>query len=456
MGRFAATIVALGALVTAAAAGCAAPAGEATGSDDGELRPTERKLVGAPVPYEADLSLAARKDALARSIKERRAVAWKAVARALKPVEIADPVLRVRKKATVPAFRTWYQKDDVERVYGRLHEKHGGNAAHLDEALAWNDGEPWSVFKFWDRRALVDDQRAVDGLGGNARVSYSPGFVRHLLRGHQTAIASLDALDQKASLPRDERNHAPALDSEFPADAAIVKATWFRAELGKTMPAYDTSAKALAKKRDGSSDEGGWGTGARQVNPGADSIYTVKLESGDAYRLAGLHLATKETREWLWITLFWSDDPSSDFGADRPLELEGAFKNYKMCVAVAEEEGDPDPRGGYPKTGPLASLGDAIEAMHEGRGGPTWCSNPYIERGPKNAQTNCIGCHQHAGVPGLSSEAILADEQKFPKAGRTKVRDTFPADYTWAYDFPPEQLAPTMKAVADYYGRGSR
>ncbi len=455
MERFRAALLLLGTVIAAGAVACGTASEEAASSDDA-LRPVERKLVGAPVPYDADRSLAAQKDLLARSMKARREVAWKAVARAIRPVEIADPALRVRKKATVPAFRTWYQKDDIERVFSRLYEKHGGDVGAIDEALAWNDREPWALVKFWDRRSLVDDQRAVDGLGGNARVSYSPGFVRHILRGHETAIASLDALDEKASLPRSEANHAPDLDSEFPVDAAVVKTTWHRAELDKSMPVYDTSAATLAKKRDGSSDEGGWGKGVRTGSPGEGAIYTVKLESGDAYRLAGLHLATKELREWLWITLFWSDDPSSDFGADRPAEIGGVWANYKMCVTVAKEENDPDPRGGYPKTGPLASLGDAIEAMHEGKGGPTWCSNPYIERGAKNAQTNCIGCHQHAGVPGLSSEAILADETRFPKAGRTKVRDTFPSDYTWAYDFPPEQLAPMMKVVADYYGSGTR
>src|SRR5690606_27811438 len=114
-----------------------------------------------------------------------------------------------------------------------------------------------------------------------------------------------------------------------------------------------------------------------------------------------------ELRHWLWITIWWSPEPNTDFGADRPeaiTELGGPWKNYKMCVATDFEERDPDPTGGYP-TGP-GSLGDALAAVHGGGspGSPTpsWCSNQFIERGAKNAQTNCVGCHQHAGTTLLS------------------------------------------------------
>jgi len=58
--------------------------------------------------------------------------------------------------------------------------------------------------------------------------------------------------------------------------------------------------------------------------------------------------------------------------------------------------------------------------VHAGAGGPSWCSNQYIERGAHNAQTNCIGCHQHAGT-GLASEDVLADSLTFPQSGRAMI-----------------------------------
>jgi hypothetical protein len=62
----------------------------------------------------------------------------------------------------------------------------------------------------------------------------------------------------------------------------------------------------------------------------------------------------------------------------------------------------------------------------------TWCSNPFLEKGAHNAQTNCIGCHQHAGDP-KTLDAVL----DFPEAGRSLVRQSFPADYSWSFATPP-------------------
>src|SRR5690606_23299611 len=168
--------------------------------------------------------------------------------------------------------------------------------------------------------------------------------------------------------------------------------------------------------------------------PGPDDIYTLRLASGNTYRLAGLHIMTKELDHWLWITLWWSPAPHDDFGADRPAAIEalgGPWRNYKMCVVTAFEERDPDPWGGFAHTAP--SLGRALAAVHGGAGAPSWCSNPYLERGAGNAATNCIGCHQHGGT-GLRSEEILSDAARFPAHGRTVLRNNFPADYSWATD----------------------
>jgi hypothetical protein len=170
---------------------------------------------------------------------------------------------------------------------------------------------------------------------------------------------------------------------------------------------------------------------------------------------------TKELRHWLWITLWYSPEPDSDFGADRPDslgDLDPAWRNYKMCVVTAFEEGDADPRGGYPTADDLAaarqqaglaegdpptpelarmenlvSLGDALAATYRGLGGPTWCSNPYLEEGAFNARSNCIGCHQHAGTP-IDAASVLSDSAQYPHHGTTLVRKNHPADYIWAFD----------------------
>jgi hypothetical protein len=161
-----------------------------------------------------------------------------------------------------------------------------------------------------------------------------------------------------------------------------------------------------------------------EVDPGADDIFTVELPNGNRFRLAALHLMTKEFDHWSWTTLWWSRDPAVDFGADRPRELEGTpWARYKMCAVTWFDERDPDPTGGALDP----TLGEALAVVHEGVGGPSWCSNPYLEEGPGNAESNCIGCHQHAGAELLPEEILL-----LPARGRRLARASFPFDYTFA------------------------
>lgn len=219
---------------------------------------------------------------------------------------------------------------------------------------------------------------------------------------------------------------APCLAGPFPLDAAVIKADWRRAELGILVPAHDTSATGLAAML---ADGGTWPTGVRELDPGPDQIYSLTLPNGSRYRLTGLHLMTKELDHWLWITLWWSSEPDSDFGADRPPEIDalpGPWRHYKLAVTTAFRDEDLDPSGGADDP----TLTDALGVVYPA-GGASWASNPYIELGHGNGATNCIGCHQHGGTR-LTSEAIISDGATFPDHGRLQQRNNFPGDYSWA------------------------
>jgi hypothetical protein len=188
------------------------------------------------------------------------------------------------------------------------------------------------------------------------------------------------------------------------------------------------------------------------TDPGPDRIHTIRLRSGDRYRLSGMHILTKELRHWLWITLWWSDRPDTDFGADRPAFIQGVWRHYKMCVVTDFAEQDPDPAGGFGRTAP--SLGAALAAVHGGAGGPTLCSNPYIELGPGVARTNCIGCHQHGGT-GADPHRIVSDPVAFPANGRARVRVNFPTDYSWTFD-RGDGLATLLQDTIERYATSDR
>ncbi|NOU32319.1 MAG: hypothetical protein HOO96_30805 [Polyangiaceae bacterium] len=432
--------------------------------DDSDLRAGERKIVGEAVAYPADTTLAPRVSELAKSQKARREAAWKAVAKILKPISVREKTAKNDGKVVkLPLFRTWYGKDDMDRVFAKAYgdltpaDRKAGRPLTADElkkAYTWNvtSAASWSDADYIARVKQITDAQAAQGLGGNTRVSYSPGFASHLLANYAPVTRCMPKLDTFGldAKPASATNFAPCFAAEFPADAALIKASWWRSDFGMKLPRHTTSAASLKARLAGTLDQGGWGAGeGDELAPGVNDIYTVTLSDGANFRMAGLHLVTKELRDWMWITLFWSDDPDTDFGADRPAAIKalGApWDHYKMEVIVAYDEQDPDPRGGYTGT-----LGDALAAVHPGVGGPSWGSNPYIERGPKNAQTNCIGCHQHSHNQAFSSESILADEAKFPKAGRTKLRQVFPADYSWSVFHGPELLAGVLDARVRAY-----
>jgi hypothetical protein len=444
-----------------AATACAA----STGDDDartGALRPVERKIVGAARPYDADPSLRARTAELAGNVAARRKVAWHALAKILRPVTLTESkVLVGGKPPTLPLFRTWYGKDDLERVFAKIYAAKSPAAraarapitdGEVDAAFAWNASDQGSFADddYLARIAKVSDPESAHGLAGNARVAYSPGFVRHMVKDYAAEVACLPKLGSfaRTDAPPSASNFAPCFSAEFPIDAALVKASFFRADFGMTLPTHRTDAATIAKRMSGALDDGGWAKGEGTAAPTAAEIYTLKTSDGSTFRMPALHLVTKELREWLWITLFWAEDPDTDFGADRPQEIRdlgGPWAHYKMNVVVAYEEEASDPGAGLPP-----SLASAMRAGTAGGGAPSWASNPYLERGAKNAQTNCIGCHQHAGDPGLSSEAVLADPS-LPASGRTKVRANFPADYVWSFDFGGEELARILERQVEHY-----
>jgi hypothetical protein len=402
-----------------------APASRHAVSGDGDskqdVNPADRKILGVPAPYQANYGLRARQTEIDGSLAVRRQVGWAAAAKVLQSVPLAESSIPSGGVTpTVPRFQTWYAKDDFVRMWKELYRRLGrdgrttrapfGQPA-IDAIYDWNahmvDALPsWPADRYEEYVKRLASDEAWMGEGAGHRVSYSPQVMGHVLGNYSHLAACLQRIDQIApdAAPVSPNNFTDCFDEELPVGAAVVKAQWKRAEFGATMPTYDTSPAALAARF---ADGADWVKGDGEDNPGADRIHTVRLSNGNVYRLVALHIITKELRKWLWTTIWWAPDGDGDFGAGRPAELAGdpIWRHYKMCVVSSHEEHDPaEPAG------------------------PTWCSNPYLERGAGNARTNCIGCHQHAGTS-LLPETILKD---FPEGGRTEVRRNFPADYLFA------------------------
>jgi len=117
-----------------------------------------------------------------------------------------------------------------------------------------------------------------------------------------------------------------------------------------------------------------------------------------------------------------------------------------------------------------SSLADAINTTHAFTTPHTWCSNPYIEMGLGNARTNCIGCHQHAGMDinpddtfsfhkatndkELDERNAAKDARNnklYPHGGRSRVRANFPGEYLWSFSDGPDFIQSEMSQTITSY-----
>lgn len=516
-----------------------------------------RWLLGLASRYPADTALAGRADALRRSQRARRAAAWQAVARTFAPVPVAQQGAPAG--STMPRFRTWYDREDVSRVFQRLYRALSPadrtaarrfSDTELDAAFGWNV-DFVNTLPEWDAQRLArfvasfETPAALASVQGVNRIAISPDVARHVIqsypevvrcingpgvpvfvdtapstqrvarepialshcgamaygpyfvatggslvarlegaagavlrvsdasaaagevrctasdatgctvRGPGTFRVHVDAREAGAQGVLDvryESTEAPAtacLDGAFSPAAATVAMEWRRAQVLGPLPTYDTSAAGIARRFGAGGDET-WGAGDGHAEPSDTQIYTQRLESGNTFRLAAMHIRTREVDQWLNITLWWSPEPDGDFGADRPAEvraLGAPWSNYKMCVAMDYNEADPDPTGGFSADAP--SLAAALRAVYEGHGGPSWCSNPYIDAGPRLARSNCVGCHQHA-MSGLRPAEVQENPDRFPGRGRARLRNNLPADGFWGLD-AGDRLGAVLVETVDFY-----
>jgi hypothetical protein len=412
----------------AAAAGCAGGHGGAGSSESNSTTVLDRLLIGQAAGYRADPDLRGRVSELAASQAARRRVAWSTIRKVIEPVGIDD------QGHELPRFQTWYGKDEIVPMFehillGQTDEQRRAHTppspAVIEETFEFAAKRATTLSTFSaDRLKQRKAELEADGfssLGGNERVLMSPALVAHLLTHYDALMRCLAQVPDANDPPPSDTNFAPCVGEEFPPDAAIVKARWVP-DTGP-LAVHDTSAASLTRVL--SSEE--WNDATTPASPGPESIYTMRLSSGLRSRLVGLHITTKELRDWMWISMFWSDatNANADFGADRPPEITGPWSGYKMCTVVDYDEADTGAGGDALETSLAAAL-----AATRGFGEHSWCSNPYLEQGPHNAKTNCIGCHQHGGSR-ATTEDILNGPGAFPDGARARVRSNFPADYTF-------------------------
>jgi hypothetical protein len=192
----------------------------------------DRKVIGNVAPYAADVGLAARDEELRTSIAARRAAAWATVGKILAPVALSE-----KSAYSLPAWHSWYGRDDFDRLFKKLYRDLGPagraartplDAATIDAGFAWNatalnEVPEWDAQRYADYLAAIDSQEKAAGIGGINRVGYSSGAMRELLHSYNEQYGcrvnpAPDAFDAQEVRPGSMVAHREAM--------ALAKCEW--------------------------------------------------------------------------------------------------------------------------------------------------------------------------------------------------------------------------------------
>ena len=480
------------------------------------LHPQTGKPVNDPyLLFDADVRTIRRTPAqrlaftqrLNSSMKERRKFAWCVGEKAFWPTQIATGDGAVSKMPT-PTWLTWYEASEFQALFKKMYlakakatksqfpaftetEIDAAFAERVSNLAAKGMKRTKAAFtKPLLEKAPVpgipETQLEMTALGGQGFTLFSPGYVRHLILNY-ASIANCKIPETVVvpkifeSLPKTSESNfsAPCLAEEFPPEAVMAKAVWVPVEtkgVAARIPFFNTNDKALQKVF--SKVDGDWEMArAGEVETNSSQMLVQQDIEGNKYGLVAIHFTTKEIRDWVWTTFWWSPSKAVaaaleaashlDFGADRRSFGRNSrdaeiVSHYKMCATTdfdekadldaeyaADAEKDPaiatllsalKTSADLVNTSPKLKNGKALAWSNDGGQKGTWCSNPYIESHPGNSHTNCIGCHQHASTGVSFSQTFYLGSKEsewkhFPKYGATRFRNTHPSDFSWGYQF---------------------
>jgi hypothetical protein len=410
------------------------------------------------------------------SMELRRKTAWSIVEALLEP----QPLTVNGASFEVPLWHTWYEgmrgnpevRQKINEFIAALAACKADSSCHksredIAKEVVATQGEKNLALSLTSTnlsQVLHQFQGPTNNRGetlGHGFTLFSPAFVEHLL-AQAEQVEKCGRLQTAWDVPPLSVTQFSYCLPEFPRSAVMVKAQWMQIDPSKPQGVTNpTDANALSRMI----QTGTWPKGqATTLLPG--SAYTVQTTDGKTFALQSVHFSTKDTRQWIWISLWWSPDPNTDFGEDRPASIArftgGIWANYKMCVVSSFTEADPTPWRSFEATNKLglaASLKAAKEAISAQKGPapydkPTsWCSNQNIERQDGNGRTNCIGCHQYASSwnPATNAQTefgeTLVGDSAFPQFGRSQRRVNFPSDFSWS--FTNEGLADAIESARE-------
>lgn len=332
-----------------------------------------------------------------------------------------------REQRRFAKWQTWYSKEDLQRVFRIAYQRlsieerslrRALSVAEIEAALSYHDREQF-LEASWNQSAF---ERWLARYEGEEKAQAIPGLNKVLM--NQTALLALllnysqiDACYRLLSQTMPCKN----FQMRFPRGSAFMKTAWRRGQVEGdfAVPLYQTDDLLIQMTADEWQSHG-------SVIPLSTEAMRMQTPTGQVFHLAGVHVVLKLDTLWLWSSQWL------DVGEPRA--------NYRSCAVMGFKPLALAENGGF----------EAEVSRVEALTGSSWCSNPYLEGGQHNHKTNCIGCHQHAGVPWTESdfnERLVSDLALLQSDAGVRSR----SDQLWSLLNGPEPLVSPISQEIDYF-----
>jgi hypothetical protein len=373
--------------------------------------------------------------ALAQDFLLQRQAGWSFWSEMLRPLPESS-------SSDFMVWQTWYSREDLQRIFRHLYEKLGVQGRHdrraftpdaIRDALQWNDHRQfqeagWDAQRFEQWFAGFDSDEKKRSIPGMQKILFNQVVMEFMLQNYQRL-----EICQKH---RQRQESCEAL--AWPEQAVFLKTSWRRSEQGFQVESFATHASALAQQW----EKKGW-TADGSLEPSADESYALRLPSGQKFHLTGLHASLRLKQDWYWTSLWLGQGTGHDWSSDQPQNWMQPWTSYRLCSVDGWQEplAEPSIAANWPP-----ELADLARLLRE-RKLHNWCSNPYLEPGPNNHKTNCVGCHQYAGFNWTQEDFRRRLNDAFMSMIQRSV-ETGPADFVWSlYAGPEPLLQPLMDDI---------
>jgi hypothetical protein len=347
----------------------------------------------------------------------------------------------------VPIWQTWYDANDLARVFRFAYRELSPaqrrarepltrqqvevalsrNATAYRRRYQWNDQD----FQHW--LETLGDPTQQRQIFGFTPVLFNRRFLVHVL----THYRKLHDCFQNPGISCEF--------AEFPPGSILLKTTWRRQDENFSIPLFPSHPAEFHELiTHGTS----WADSQWRPAPNAplttDRGYWLKTSQNNLFLLAGMHVAFHHNDGWFWSSLWFCHDEPCPLGLDS--SSTPYLNDYQMC-AVSDFAASRYPRPNAAKLDP--GLQQYIRTLSEEFSTESWCSNPYLELGSHNHQTNCIGCHQYAGRPWQEAQfrQLLAANPR----RRTDSSTDEPSHMVWSLNFGANALANQIGPIIEAF-----